>query len=49
MFAKGGEPDLGVIFEGKVILPLVLLALLSLAPILYKKFTGKRLDKSAKQ
>ena len=49
VFAKGGEPDLGVIFEGKVILPLVLLALLSLAPILYKKFTGKRLDKSAKQ
>ena len=49
VFAKGGEPDLGVIFEGKVILPLVLLALLSLAPILYKKFTGKRLDKTAKQ
>lgn len=49
VFAKSGEPDLGVIFEWKVILPLVLLSLLSVAPILYKKFTGKRLDKKAKQ
>jgi uncharacterized membrane protein YdjX (TVP38/TMEM64 family) len=49
VFAKGGTPNLHVIFEWEVILPLVLLALLSLAPILYKKFTGKRLDKAAKQ
>ena len=49
VFAKGGTPDLGAIFEWKVISPLVLLALLSLAPILYKKTTGKRVDAAAKQ
>ena len=49
VFAKGGTPNLGVIFEWKVILPLVLLALLPLAPILYTKYTGKRLHKTAKQ
>lgn len=47
VFAAGKEPDLGVIFEWQVILPLVFLALLSLAPIIYKKISGKRLDKAA--
>ncbi len=47
VFAEGREPNLDVIFEWNVILPLVFLALLSLAPIVYTKITGKRLDKAA--
>lgn len=47
VFAAGQEPNLGVIFEWKVVLPLVFLALLSLAPIIYKKVSGKRLNKAA--
>ena len=49
VFARGGTPNLDAIFEWKVLLPLVLLALLSLAPIVFKKFTGECLDKAAKE
>ncbi len=34
----GEEPNLGIIFQPEVLLPLLALALLALVPILYKKF-----------
>ncbi len=36
IFAAGGTPDLGVIFQPEVLLPLALLALLALAPTAWK-------------
>lgn len=47
VFASGGTPNLGAVFELKVLVPLVLLALLSLAPILYKRLIGKRPKETA--
>jgi len=40
IFAQGGTPNLGIIFEPGVLLPIVGLALLSLIPIAYKKIKG---------
>ncbi|MCP4329889.1 MAG: TVP38/TMEM64 family protein [Alphaproteobacteria bacterium] len=37
----GRSPDLGIIFDLEILLPLIGLALLSLVPILYKRFSGK--------
>lgn len=42
LFARGETPDLGVIFEPFVLGPLVGLALLSLAPVVWKAVRGKR-------
>ncbi len=41
--AAGGTPDLGIIFEPAVLLPLLGLALLSLLPVAYKKLRGRKL------
>ena len=41
--ARGETPDLGVIFEPKVLLPLVALGLLSLGTTLYQRRKGKTL------
>lgn len=38
VFDAGGTPDLGIIFQPEILGPIVALALLSLVPILYKKF-----------
>ena len=37
LIQAGKAPDLGVIFQPKILLPLVLLAVLSLVPVIYKK------------
>jgi uncharacterized membrane protein YdjX (TVP38/TMEM64 family) len=39
---KGGEIDLGIIFEPRFLLPIVGLAVLALAPVVYKKLRGRR-------
>ena len=38
VFASGQEPNLGVIFEPHVLLPLVGLGLLSLLPVVLRRF-----------
>lgn len=43
LVARGEAPDLGVIFEPKVLLPLVALGLLSLGTTLYQRRKGKSL------
>jgi uncharacterized membrane protein YdjX (TVP38/TMEM64 family) len=40
LFERGEIPDLGVIFEWRILLPLLGLAVLSLAPIVYTRFKG---------
>lgn len=42
LFERGETPDLGIIFEPHVLLPLLGLAALSLLPILVKAVTGKK-------
>jgi len=40
VFDSGEEPDLGVIFQPAVLVPILALAALSLVPVLYQKFKG---------
>lgn len=40
VFDRGGMPDLGIIFEPEVLLPLIGLSLLSLLPVAYKRWRG---------
>tara|TARA_R110002110_G_C13458571_1_gene717915 strand:- start:2932 stop:3675 length:744 start_codon:yes stop_codon:yes gene_type:complete len=42
VFAKGETPNLGIIFEPHILLPILGLCVLSLMPIVIKKFTGKK-------
>ncbi len=42
VFAKGESPDLGIIFEPHILLPILGLSALSLLPILIKAVTGKK-------
>lgn len=42
VFARGETPDLGIIFEPQILLPLLGLAALALLPILLKAFRGKK-------
>jgi len=42
VFEQGGEPDLGIIFQPQVLLPLLGLALLSLVPVVYERIKAKR-------
>ncbi len=42
VFAKGESPNLGIIFEPYILLPMLGLCVLSLLPIAIKKFTGKK-------
>lgn len=42
VFARGETPDLGVIFEPQILLPILGLSALSLLPILVKAVTGKK-------
>lgn len=39
---RGEQPDLGIIFEGRILLPLLGLAALSLLPVLYSRLRRKR-------
>ncbi len=38
----GGEPDLGILFQPDVLLPLLALAALALLPVVYRKFKARR-------
>jgi len=40
VFEQGGVPDLGIIFEPEVLLPILGLAALSLIPVFYKRLKG---------
>lgn len=42
LFEKGQDPDLGIIFAPEILLPIIGLALLSLLPVAYKRFTNKK-------
>lgn len=42
VFAKGETPNLGIIFEPHILLPILGLCLLSVLPVLVKKVTGKK-------
>jgi uncharacterized membrane protein YdjX (TVP38/TMEM64 family) len=42
VFARGETPDLGVIFEPHILLPILGLSALSLLPIFVKAVTGKK-------
>jgi hypothetical protein len=43
VFDAGGTPDLGIIFEPAILLPIVGLAALALLPIAYRRIrAGKR-------
>lgn len=42
VFDAGGEPDLGLILEPEILLPLIGLAVLALIPVLYKRLRRRR-------
>jgi len=42
VFEAGGTPDLGIIFEPAVLLPIVGLAALALLPVAYRRFKARR-------
>ncbi|KZY49845.1 TVP38/TMEM64 family protein [Sulfitobacter sp. KE29] len=42
VFARGESPDLGIIFEPHILLPILGLCVLSLLPVAIKTFTGKK-------
>ncbi|KIN62210.1 Mercuric reductase [Sulfitobacter noctilucicola] len=42
VFARGGTPDLGIIFEPHILLPILGLCLLSVLPVILKAVTGKK-------
>lgn len=42
VFARGETPDLGIIFEPHILLPILGLSALSLLPVLVKAMTGKK-------
>ena len=42
VFARGESPNLGIIFEPHILLPILGLCLLSLLPVILKKLTGKK-------
>ncbi|MGE5203636.1 MAG: TVP38/TMEM64 family protein, partial [Acidobacteriota bacterium] len=39
---RGETPDLGVIYDPRILLPLIGLALLALAPVVYKRWKRRR-------
>ena len=41
VFDAGGTPDLGIIFEPAILLPIVGLAVLALLPIVYRRFKAR--------
>ncbi|NBU29119.1 MAG: DedA family protein [Caulobacteraceae bacterium] len=43
-FATGKEPNLSIIFQPQILLPLIGLALLSLLPILVRRLTGNKAE-----
>jgi uncharacterized membrane protein YdjX (TVP38/TMEM64 family) len=43
LIESGERPDLGIIFQPRVLVPLIGLALLALLPVAYKRLSGRRL------
>lgn len=43
----GGTPDLSIVFDPEVLLPILALAALALVPVLYKKMKARRIDPEA--
>jgi uncharacterized membrane protein YdjX (TVP38/TMEM64 family) len=43
VFEAGGRPDLGIIFEPEIILPIIGLAALAILPVVYKKIRARQL------
>jgi len=41
LFETGGTPDFGIVLEPQILLPMLGLAVLSLAPVLYRRWRGK--------
>jgi uncharacterized membrane protein YdjX (TVP38/TMEM64 family) len=41
VFDTGGRPDLGIIFEPEIILPIIGLAVLAILPVAYKKIRAR--------
>ena len=39
---RGEMPDLGVIFQARILLPLLGLAVLSLVPVIYARLKGRK-------
>ena len=42
VFESGGRPDLGIIFEPEIILPIIGLAALAILPVAYKKIRARQ-------
>lgn len=42
VFDKGKDPDLGIIFEPEILLPIIGLAVLAMVPVVYKRIARKR-------
>ena len=42
VFAKGETPNLGIIFEPHILLPILGLSVLALLPVIVKAVTGKK-------
>lgn len=42
VFARGETPDLGIIFEPHILLPILGLGLLALVPVVYKAMSGRK-------
>ena len=42
VFEAGGTPDLGIIFEPEIILPIIGLAVLAILPVAYKKIRARQ-------
>lgn len=42
VFDQGKEPDLGIIFEPEILLPIIGLAILAMVPVVYRRIAGKR-------
>jgi len=42
IFDQGGTPDLGIIFEPEVLLPILGLSLLAMVPVAFKRFRALR-------
>ena len=42
VFEKGKDPDLGIIFEPEILLPIIGLAILAMIPVIYKRVVRRR-------
>jgi len=47
LFDQGKTPDLGIIFEPRILTPIIGLALLALLPVAYKKLRKRKIGANA--